>query len=166
MFISLETYQKLKPESQGQVYCYTQIINDQMNLFGFASKNEREFFKKLISVPGVGPKLAIRSLSQVSFLEFHRWILNSDEKSISGINGIGKKTAAKIILEIADKLVLTDKNEVDEIEMTYIEATAALEALGFSNNHISNALSTVRKEKIEYSLEELIKKALNILNKR
>ncbi len=165
ILITLETYNELRGSNHGMVYCYSQILNDQLILAGFSSKSEREFFKKLILVPGIGPKLAIRSLSQVSYKEFNNWILSGDEKSISKINGIGKKTSSKIILEISDKLIpLGDANNKNLI--SFNEASMALESLGFNVSRISIALKEIKKSDNITALEDIIKKALVILNKK
>ena len=164
--ISYETYHALVGQSEARVYTYLQMMNEQFLLIGFATKPEREFYRKLIQVPGIGPKLAIRVLSQVSFKNLQRWVIEGDEKSISGISGIGKKTASKIILELTDKLVLSDKNEGGApIVSSYVEASDALEGLGFQPARIKQVLQSIQVGKENLSLEDIIKRALQLLGR-
>jgi Holliday junction DNA helicase RuvA len=150
------------------VFCYQQFSNDQFSLFGFTSRKERDFFKLLIQVPGIGPKLAIRSLSQVHYRDFQRWIWDADEGKISGITGIGKKTASKIILEIKDKLTAPSAGSGEKTEnIVFQEGALALESLGFEKGKVKKALAELEKRGTEnLTLEWVIKQALALLNKK
>lgn len=165
--ISSETYHHLRGKENSELYAYLQITNQEnMTLFGFSTKQERDFYKKLIQVSGIGPKLGIRALSQVNFRELNDWILNHDEKNISTISGIGKKTASKIIIEIKDKLVPLTGSEASMKHGHYQEALMALESLGFDQSKISAVLKDLQKASASLSLEEIIKKSLALLNKK
>lgn len=168
LLISSETYNDLRGKETGEVFCHLQISNQEnLVLFGFSTRQERDFFKKLTQVSGIGPKLAARALSQVSFKDFNQWILDGDEKSISGITGIGKKTASKIIIEIKDKLVpLSQTGQKSSASGIFAEVSMALESLGFDAAKVEAAIKEIKKDSSGISLEEAIKKALLILNKR
>lgn len=168
LLISSETYNDLRGKETGEVFCHLQISNQEnLVLFGFSTRQERDFFKKLTQVSGIGPKLAARALSQVSFKDFNQWILDGDEKSISGITGIGKKTSSKIIIEIKDKLVpLSQTGQKSSASGIFAEVSMALESLGFDAAKVEAAIKEIKKDSSGISLEEAIKKALLILNKR
>lgn len=167
LMISSETYQEISGKTEARLYCYFQIINqEQTALFGFSSKQERDFFKNLIRVQGIGPKMAIRALSQVSYKDLNQWILNADEKGVSSISGIGKKIASKMILELKDRLIplgLTGSKPLSRPGGMVQEAEMALESLGFDSGKISAALKELSG--LNLSLEDMIRQALVFLNK-
>ncbi len=154
-----------------KLYSYMAVREDGVELFGFISTEELSAFKLLITVSGVGPKAAISILSQLSPAKLALAICTEDKKAIAKANGIGPKTAARIILELKDKL----KNQVsdDEYESTVSDivtssasnklsdAQDALAVLGYSRNEALTALKTIDTEKLE--LDEIIKLALKKL---
>ncbi|MFW2487687.1 Holliday junction branch migration protein RuvA [Clostridium chromiireducens] len=150
------------------VYLEQIVREDFIGLYGFDSKEELDMFKLLLTVNGVGPKaaLSLLSISRVNNLKYA--IMTGDEKHICRGIGIGKKTAARIILELKDKLkpdeLLDDSMEVDKIEngniMSVSEALSALLALGYSEKEADAALKKVDKND---SVENIIKSALKAL---
>lgn len=145
-----------------KIYTYLHVREDVMQLFGFWHQEDLEIFKLLITVNGIGPKGALGILSAISPDDLRFAILADDAKAIAKAPGIGAKTAAKMILELKDKMKLEDafeiklehqkENEVSGETVTGIrnEAVQALTALGYSN---TEALKAVRNVKIEDNMD-------------
>ncbi len=176
--ISENTYNSLPPRHtvdspSVKLYSYMAVREDGIELFGFSSETELTSFKMLLSVSGVGPKAAISILSLLTPEKFALAVCTEDRKTISKANGIGPKTAARIILELKDKLMKeTDLGEVANasIESTAVpmtssgklaEAQDALLVLGYSRSEALNVLKSIDTQTLE--LEEIIKKALKLL---
>jgi len=103
--LSLQSMGKLPPEGgRAQLRCYTHVREDALQLFGFASEEEEELFHLLISVSGVGPKLAVNILSGMPALELASAILHSEHGRLTKISGVGKKTAERLVVELKDKI--------------------------------------------------------------
>ncbi len=158
-----------------KLFTYMAVREDGIELFGFASETELSSFKMLLSVSGVGPKAAISILSLLTPEKFALAVCTEDRKTISKANGIGPKTAARIILELKDKLLKeTDLNEVANSSIESVspvktnsgklaEAQDALLVLGYSRSEALNVLKSIDTQTLE--LEEIIKKALKLLMK-
>lgn len=158
------------PKCEEEIMLYLEQIvrEDFLGLYGFDSKDELEMFKLLLTVSGVGPKaaLSLLSISRVNNLKYA--IMTGDEKHICRGIGIGKKTAARIILELRDKLKPDelldniDANDVagNENVMVLSEALSALLALGYSEKEAERALKSVNKDD---SVENIIKNSLKAL---
>lgn len=158
------------PRSGEEIMIYLEQIvrEDFLGLYGFDSKEELEMFKLLLTVNGVGPKaaLSLLSISRVNNLKYA--IMTGDEKHICRGIGIGKKTAARIILELKDKLkpdelldnALDAGNKENENIMFISEALSALLALGYSEKEAEAVLKKVEKND---SVENIIKNALKAL---
>ena len=154
-----------------KLYTYMAIREDDVELFGFASLDELSAFKMLITVSGVGPKAAISVLSQLTPSKLAIAVCTDDKKAISQANGIGPKTAARIILELKDKL----KGQIgeDDVEDAPVlsaitsesnklrDAQDALGVLGYSKSEATAALKGVDIDSLE--LDEIIKLALKKL---
>ncbi|OOM76035.1 holliday junction ATP-dependent DNA helicase RuvA [Clostridium puniceum] len=157
-----------KPGEEIMLYLEQIVREDFLGLYGFDSKEELELFKLLLTVSGVGPKaaLSLLSISRVNNLKYA--ILTGDEKHICRGIGIGKKTAARIILELKDKLksdeLLNEPQNTDistnENIMVLSEALSALLALGYSEKEAESVLKNVDKNE---SIENIIKAALKLL---
>lgn len=160
----------LKNQIGDQIKVLTHMIvkEDDISLYGFEDKENLEMFKLLISVNGVGPKAGM-SIMSLGLMEIKRAIVYEDSKAISAANGIGKKTAERIILELKDKMqdeavqVSPTGSDVTNIKGSdeRSEAVNALVALGYTKNEAFSAVSSVAEE--ELSCEEYIKKALKQL---
>ena len=132
---SQSVYQKLLSEKYGFAYIYTAVREDGIFLYGFISLEEKEMFLKLISVSGVGPKMGITVLSSMSLSTLALCIAKGDVKTLSGVKGLGKKTAERIILELKEKMESVDA-ETGEI-------FAPTETLGDNENDAITALATL-----------------------
>lgn len=141
-----------------KIYTYLQVKEDGLSLFGFTTVDERELFYKLISVSGVGPKMAITILSGMNISDLIISILKEDTTALSRIKGLGKKTAERVCLELKDKLtpvggVLIEDNAIQIDENVLDDACEALISLGLSKNE---ALRLARQNANEHSTAEEI----------
>ena len=178
--ISENTYNSLPPRHTAEapnakLFTYLAVREDGIELFGFASETELASFKMLLSVSGVGPKAAISILSLLTPEKFALAVCTEDRKTISKANGIGPKTAARIILELKDKLLKeTDLNDAANASIESAspvktgsgklsEAQDALMVLGYSRSEALNVLKNIDTQNL--GLEEIIKKALKLLMK-
>lgn len=168
ILISLQTYEALNGKSDVTVYIHHYLREDEELYYGFASKDERELFRLLIGVSGIGASTARMMLSSLSSDEIRNAILAEDINKIKSIKGIGLKSAQRLILELKDKVVKgggkdnttlfqTGNSEVAE------EAVTALVMLGFTKANVTKAVSAILKESPTASLEEIIKLALKRL---
>lgn len=170
-FVSTTTITSLTSVgSTVELLTYMSIREDAMDLYGFSSSNELEAFKKLISISGVGPKAAISILSSLSPDKLAVAISCGDTKAIQSAQGIGKKTAERIVLELKDKMsavapsevastVISVQNASNQSNMN--EAVEVLVSLGFSQ---SEATLAVSKLDSSLSVDELIRKGLKNLS--
>lgn len=168
IMISLQTYDALKSSSEAKVYIYHHIREDEEQFYGFATKNERELFKLLISVSGVGVGSARMMLSSLTDEEIRNAILSEDVRTIKSIKGIGMKTAQRLILDLKDKIVKGAGVEAAEITVptknhNIDEATTALLNLGFSKVNINKILPEILKEIPDASIETIIREGLKRL---
>ncbi len=158
-----------------KVLTYQYVREDELKLFGFSSRQEKDLFELLISVNGVGPRLSLGILSSISVEDFQRSILGEDLDVLVHISGVGKKTAQRLIVELKEKLGKVDLGvekgiEVKErIDVPVDEAVLALVSLGYNKLDARKAVQLVMSEanlkvnsESEESLpvEELIKRAL------
>ncbi len=168
IMISLQTYDALKERDEAKVYIYHHIREDEEQFYGFATKNERELFKLLISVSGVGVGSARMMLSSLTDEEIRNAILSEDVRTIKSIKGIGMKTAQRLILDLKDKIVKGAGVETAEITVptknhNIDEATTALLNLGFSKVNINKILPEILKESPDASIETIIREGLKRL---
>lgn len=168
IMISLQTYDALKSSSEAKVYIHHHIREDEEQFYGFATKNERELFKLLISVSGVGVGSARMMLSSLTDEEIRNAILSEDVRTIKSIKGIGMKTAQRLILDLKDKIVKGAGVEAAEIPVptknhNIDEATTALLNLGFSKVNINKILPEILKESPDASIETIIREGLKRL---
>ena len=160
---SASVYQDILNNKGGEVFTYLAVREDGISLYGFINPEEKEMFLKLISVSGVGPKMGITVLSNMSLKDLAIKIATNDVKGLSSIKGLGKKTAERIILELREKMedVETDSAEVplaNKIEVDN-DAVIALMSLGFNKTESVKVL-TEGIEKGVSGLENLIAYAL------
>ena len=180
--ISGTTYDAMPPNRSVKelpfvkLYTYMAVREDGIELFGFASETELSSFKLLISVSGVGPKAAMSILTLLSPEKFALAVCTEDKKTIAKANGIGPKTAARIILELKDKLMkehagedltasgaFTELSSVSGTRGKLTEAVDALIVLGYSRSEAQNALKDLNTDTME--LEEIIRASLKKLMK-
>ncbi len=164
--ISLHTFSNIPDRENIILYTHLYIREDAHILYGFADKLEREIFKLLISVSGVGPSIAITMLSSMNPQEIQQAIGSEDVEKIKSVKGIGVKTAQRLIVDLKDKILKTyEFSEVLSVSNNTIknEALSALEVLGFSIKKVDKVIQVILQNSPEISLEELIKKALKNL---
>ena len=146
-----------------KIYTYLAVREDDMRLFGFKTKGNLEFFKKLITVSGVGPKVALGIISNVDTETLGIAIATENVEALRSVPGIGPKMAQKIIFELKDKVLKEApdkaKIKVKEVNNKNIEeATTALEVLGYTSKQIKEAMSNMNLE--NDSVETIIRKVL------
>ena len=168
ILISLQTYEGLNGKDDATVYIHHYLREDEELYYGFSSKDERELFRLLIGVSGIGASTARMMLSSLNSEEIRNAILAEDINKIKSIKGIGLKSAQRLILELKDKVVKgagTDNSmPFSPTSNTAVdEAVTALVMLGFTKANVNKAVSAVIKEKPAASLEEIIKLALKRL---
>jgi holliday junction DNA helicase RuvA len=164
--ISLHTFSSIPDQENIKLFTHLTIREDAHILYGFTDKIEREIFKLLISVSGVGPSTAITMLSSMNSKEIQQAIGSEDVEKIRSVKGIGIKTAQRVIVDLKDKILKTyDISEDLSVSNNTIknEALSALEILGFSRKKIDKAIQVILQDSPDIKLEELIKKALKNL---
>ena len=156
-----------------KVYTAMMVREDDVSLYGFSRKGELDAFKKLITVSGVGAKAAVSILSSFSLEQLQQTIVFEDSKALTKANGIGKKTAERIVLELKDKFSADNQSgELADNESVYgdsvsgtadgrSEAVSALIALGYTRGEAASALAAVKEK--DLTSEEYIKLALKNL---
>lgn len=164
--ISLQTFSNIPDNENIFLHSHLVIREDAHTLYGFYSKTEREIFKLLISVSGVGPSTAITMLSSMDTEEIQQAIASEDISKIQSVKGIGLKTAQRVVVDLKDKILKSYQISEDfstPNNTIKIEALSALEVLGFSKKKVEKIIQVILQESPEISLEELIKKALKNL---
>jgi Holliday junction DNA helicase RuvA len=164
--ISLHTYSLLPNADFIKLFTHLQIKEDSHTLFGFVEKSEREIFKMLLSVSGIGASIARTMLSSLDPIQITNAIASGDVVTIQSIKGIGSKTAQRVILDLKDKVLKL--YDLDEVSMSQSntnrdEALSALEVLGFIRKASEKIIEKIVKEDPEASVETIIKKALKNL---
>ena len=165
--VPASTRAQLVDGSETGLMIYTQVREDAILLYGFATAREKEVFELLISVSGVGPKLALSVLSTLTPDAFCQAILQSNLQSLTQVPGIGKRTGERLVLELKDKIakrfpLLGTSREPGHGNHAIREASEALLALGYSAAEAEDALSQLTLQGTE-SAEMIIRKALSLL---
>ena len=160
ILISLQTYEGLNGRSDAKVFIHHYIREDEELYYGFYTKDERELFRLLISVSGIGASTARMMLSSLSSEEIRNAILAEDLNKIKSIKGIGTKSAQRLILELKDKVVKGEGSDNSSIfspssNAAADEATTALVMLGFTKANVNKAVASVLKEKTWQSSEHV-----------
>ena len=164
--ISLNTYASLGNEENIKVYTHLLIREDAHTLYGFATKVERELFRLLISVSGVGASIARTMLSSMTPEQVQEAIASSDVASIQAVKGIGAKTAQRVVLDLKDKVLKTfnlEEVSTPQNNTNKEEALSALEVLGFIRKQSEKVVERILKGEPDLSVEDLIKRALKNL---
>ena len=166
--ISANFASKLVNEDLITLVTYLNVREDALDLYGFKNDSERNLFLMLISISGIGPKLAVSILSGVELEKLKSNILSGDIKSLTSIPGVGAKTAKRIIIELKDKLSKTTTTELgfDDNFGSKIskDVLSALVGLGYSESMATEVIKRINPAKSNKSIESLIKEALKILN--
>jgi len=164
--ISLNTFSKLSDSESISLYTHLQVKEDSHTLFGFFEKTERNLFRQLISVSGIGASTARTMLSSLTPGEIQSAIVSGNVSVIQSVKGIGLKTAQRVIIDLKDKVSLISENDqfIGNISNTnQDEELSALEVLGYNRKQTSKLIEMLVNNSPEMSVEELIKGALNKL---
>lgn len=166
LHISLNTFSSLPDQEAVLLYTHLLIREDAHTLFGFINKTEREVFRLLISVSGVGPSIARTMLSSMTSEEIQQAIASENVPVIQSVKGIGAKTAQRVIVDLKDKIVKTF--DIDEVSLSPSntnkgEALSALEVLGFQRKQSDKLVAAIVKEYPDATIEQIIKLALKSL---
>jgi len=166
LHISLHTYSQIPDQEKLKLYTYLLIKEDSHTLYGFSSVAEREIFKMLISVSGVGASTARTMLSSLSPKQVREGIAVGDVSLIQSIKGIGAKTAQRVILDLKDKILKV--YDIDEVSLSKNntskeEALSALEVLGFIRKQSERIIDKIITNNPEANVETIIKEALKNL---
>ena len=164
--ISLHTYSLLPQTESIKLFTYLQVKEDAHTLFGFVEKSEREIFKMLLSVSGIGASIARTMLSSLEPKQVIQAIAMGDVGTIQSIKGIGTKTAQRAILDLKDKVLkLYDLDEVSILQnnTNKDEALSALEVLGFNKKLAEKVVDKIVAQDSDASVESIIKQALKNL---
>jgi len=169
--VPLTTFYELPEIGQPVViHIHTHVREDAIHLYGFHAQEEREVFQLMISVSGIGPKLAINILSGIAAGELVRAITEEDLKRLTGVPGVGKKTAERMILELKDKAIklgregATVGTMIKTGDQVKDDALSALVNLGYKGSAVKDAVDRIMRETPEtLSLDQLLKQALRVL---
>jgi len=163
--IPFSTYEKIQGETEAVLLVHTMHKEDQFRLFGFFSKIERDIFRSLIAVSGIGPSMAISLLSGISPEMLIDSVRNGNTAALTRIPGIGKTKAEKLIFDLKRKLPQLERISGPSAlpSSQKLDAVEALAALGFDESKASACIDGILKSSDNPTLEELIKEALKIL---
>ena len=167
VYMSKTAIDKLEEEKEIKVYTYLKVREDDISLFGFNTLEELHMFELLISVGGIGAKSAIAILSNITPSKFALAVITSDVNTLKKLQGIGPKTAQRIILELKHKIkteeaIENQENTIkqeEQIQEDMEELIQALQVLGYRRYEINNILPKIKEE----TLEDRIKEALQYL---
>lgn len=164
--ISLHTFSLLPNSDHIKLFTFLQVKEDAHTLFGFVEKAERELFKLLLSVSGVGASTARTMLSSIAPQQIIQAIASADVATVQSIKGIGAKTAQRIILDLKDKVLKIynlEEVSVSQSNTNKDEALSALEVLGFARKSAEKVVDKIAKDNPDASVETIIKQALKNL---
>jgi holliday junction DNA helicase RuvA len=163
--ISINTFEQITGKETASLFIHTNVKEDSISLYGFFSEAEKEMFELLISITGIGPKLAVCILSGIQVDELKHAIQSANVSRIVAVPGIGRKTAERLVLELKTK-VEQIKGEEKEISFNIKnEAVAALTTLGYNSKLSEKIVRDILNSEPAITLEDLIKKSLGNLNK-
>ena len=163
LHISVNTYSRINGKESSKLFLHQVVREDAQLLYGFADKDERDFFRMLISVNGIGAAIAIMMLSSYLPDDLRNAILTENVNLLKSIKGIGAKTAQRVIIELKDKVgkgVASDKIFKTGDSVVRNEALSALEMLGFNKKAVENSLDQIITAQPGLTVEQLLKIAL------
>jgi holliday junction DNA helicase RuvA len=164
VFSTGETIEKAPTTEPIRVWTYMAVREDALDLFGFLSKEDQEFFEMLISISGIGPKTALTILNLANTATIKKAISTGDSSYLTKVSGIGKKNAEKIVLELKDKLIYTEEESAAASRSYESDSLEALKALGYAEREARDALKKVPETITDTA--ECVKHALKILAKQ
>ncbi len=164
--ISINTFEKISGKETASLFIHTSVKEDSISLYGFYTEAEKEMFELLISVSGIGPKIALSLLSGIQTDDLKNAIQSADISRIIAVPGIGRKTAERLVLELRTKVDQVKDEGTIAIPLSIkSEAVSALSTLGYNSKIAENMVRIILQSQPSLSLEELIKKALGELNR-
>jgi Holliday junction DNA helicase RuvA len=163
--ISITTFEKISEKETVSLFIHTSVKEDSITLFGFFSQSEKEMFELLISISGIGPKVSLGILSGIAVDDLKDAIANGNVSRLIAIPGIGRKTAERVVLELRNKVDAIKVDGSSKEISAKDEAISALATLGYQRQTSEKIVRDLLSENQNYSLEELIRKALSNLNK-
>ena len=164
--LPLSTLASLPPTGQeAELWIHTHVREDEIRLFGFSVPDERHLFRTLIGkVSGVGPKVALAVIGAMDSATLARAINEGDTRRLCAIPGIGKKTAERIVLELAGRVVATGSAASAPVMGVFSELDSALKNLGFKASEVERVIGEVRRaQPADASFEVLLREALSVL---
>lgn len=164
--ISLHTFSQIPDQEELKLYTHLQVKEDSHTLYGFVTLAERQIFRLLISVSGIGTSTARTMLSSLAPSQVAQAIASADVATVQSVKGIGSKTAQRVIIDLKDKIL-----KAYDLEDTLVlqnntnkdEALSALEVLGFAKKQAERVVDKIIKEDTEISVESILKEALKKL---
>lgn len=164
--ISISTFEKISDQNEVLLYIHTYVREDALNLYGFYTEAEKEMFELLISISGIGPKVALSILSGISVEELQSAIQTENVSRLVSVPGVGRKTAERVVLELKSKVGFIETAASKGIDFTIKqEAVLALTTLGYNQKVADKTVRDLLSGNPAITLEELIKKSLAELNK-
>jgi Holliday junction DNA helicase RuvA len=173
VFIPLSTFYELADEGSSiSLNIFTAVREDAIHLYGFRTPEEKKLFELLLSVNGIGPKLAINLLSGISSADFIRAVFTEDRQTLTKIPGVGKKMADRMILELRDRVIKLDTDAAREetkeertLDAVREDALSALVNLGYKKSYARSVLDQIADgSSQQWNLEDLLKEALKRLS--
>lgn len=168
VFIGADLLKGLSVGNEVEIFTHQYVREDRLDLYGFKSREDLEFFKKLIAISGIGPKSALGIFAVASIPEIKKAIIHGDPSILTKVSGIGRKTAEKIILELKESIDISEEESAEgearqATKQLDQEAVNALVHLGYSRNEARDALQSVSPD--VNRVEDRIKEALRALGK-
>ncbi len=163
--ISINTFEKISEKETASLFIHTIVKEDSITLYGFYTQSEKEMFELLISISGIGPKVSLGILSGIAVDDLKDAIANGNLSRLIAIPGIGRKTAERVVLELRNKVDAIKSDGASKEKSAKDEAISALATLGYQRQLAEKVVRDLLSGNPNYSLEELIRKALAGLNK-
>ncbi|WP_304132188.1 Holliday junction branch migration protein RuvA [Ignavibacterium album] len=164
--ISISTFEKISDQNEISLFIHTHVREDALSLYGFYTEAEKEMFELLISISGIGPKVALSILSGITVDELQNAIQTENVSRLVSVPGVGRKTAERVVLELKSKVGLIETTVPKGIDYTVKqEAVLALTTLGYNQKVAEKVVRDLLSENSSITLEDLIRKSLAELNK-
>ncbi|GMU54710.1 MAG: Holliday junction ATP-dependent DNA helicase RuvA [Candidatus Xenobia bacterium] len=160
--------QRLEPGDEVRLATFLVVREDELSLYGFSSNRERELFKLVLTISGIGPKLGLKLLSHLSPGQLAAAILEEDVRSLTRVPGVGAKTAKRLIVELSEKIAALSPGEADEPEAARLEAVGVLMQLGCHRDEALAALQAARERlgEVEVGTDRLVMEAMRVLGEK
>ena len=166
VYITLTTFEEITDKEIVSLFIYTNVKEDSITLYGFFTETEKQMFELLISVSGVGPKIALSILSGIRVDDLRYALQSGNVSRIVAVPGIGKKTAERLALELRNKVVdIIEQEGITPASSIRTEAVSALTTLGYNLKQAEKIVREILTENPNIDIEELLKEALFLLSK-